>query len=110
MESDYIKYRGKCKEFSEALVASNPSLKLIRGYYHCPVWGKQAHWWCVDQDGKVVDPTAKQFPSRGLGEYEEFDGFVECAECGKKIREEKAILTSNYAVCSDRCAMSLVGF
>jgi hypothetical protein len=34
-ESDYMKYRGKCKEMSEALVKENPKLRLVRGHYYC---------------------------------------------------------------------------
>lgn len=37
--SDYAKYRGKCKEMSEEAVAQDPSLRLVRGYYHCPFSG-----------------------------------------------------------------------
>ena len=37
-QSDYLKYRGKCKEMSEALVANNPALRLVRGHYWCPIW------------------------------------------------------------------------
>jgi len=29
--SDYEKYRGKCKEFSEALIKKDPTLRLVRG-------------------------------------------------------------------------------
>ncbi len=31
--SDYLKYRGKCKEMSEQLCATDPTLTLVRGYY-----------------------------------------------------------------------------
>ncbi len=76
-----MRYRGQCKKLSEALVAEHPGWRLVRGYYHCPLWGKQFHWWVVDSDGHIHDPSVLQFPSGGLGEYEEFDGQVECAEC-----------------------------
>lgn len=108
-ESDYSKYRGKCKEMSEALVKADPSLRLIRGYYYCPFWGEQAHWWTVDKDGNVIDPTARQFPSMGEGEYVEFDGTVYCAECGKDMQEKEARFESNYAFCSVSCNMRFVG-
>lgn len=108
-DTDYIKYRGKCKEMSEALVAKDSSLTLVRGHYICPYWGSQAHWWTIKQDGTVVDPTAKQFPSKGIGEYVPFNGFVECAQCGKEITEEEADFASNYAFCSYRCQGKFVG-
>jgi hypothetical protein len=107
--SDYEKYRGKCKEMSEALVASDVTLTLVRGYYHCPIWGEQAHWWAKKPDGTIIDPSKDQFPSRGIGEYVEFDGTVECAECGKVIPEEEADIEGNYAFCSYRCHGRFVG-
>lgn len=108
--SEYLQYRGKCKEYSEALVAEDSSLTLVRGYYHCPMWGKQEHWWCKKPDGTIVDPTVDQFPTSGIAaEYEEFDGMCECAECGKRIPEEEARFDSRYAFCSTACNMRFVG-
>lgn len=107
---DYTKYRGKCREMSEALVATDPTLTLVRGHYYCPIWNRdEPHWWCVKPDGTIVDPTAKQFGSKGMGEYTPFNGIVECAECGKKVAEEDAKFDSNYAFCSNRCNGAFVG-
>ncbi len=107
--TDYRQFRGKCKELAEAAVAHDPSLKLVRGHYHCPFWGEQPHWWCEASDGKVVDPSARQFPSKGFGDYVPFNGMVACAECGKGMREEEARFESNYAFCSTRCLLRFVG-
>lgn len=107
---NYKLYRGKCKEMSEALVASNPELRLVRGHYFCPLWASnEPHWWCVDKDGVIHDPTKLQFPSRGEGIYEEFDGIVECSNCGKEMKEEEASFSSNYAFCSNLCHGKFVG-
>lgn len=38
---DYAKYRGKCKETCKSLVVEKPDYRLVRGYYMCPLWGKQ---------------------------------------------------------------------
>lgn len=108
-ETDYQRFRGKCKEMSEAAVAADPTLTLVRGHYICPIWGEQAHWWCVRPDGTVLDPTALQFPSKGIGEYIPFDGFLECAECGKRIKESDADIEGNYAFCSYACHGRFVG-
>ena len=109
-QSDYEKYRGKCKEFCDNLVTSDPSLTLVRGHYYCPIWNTdEPHWWCVDKEGKIVDPTKDQFPSKGLGVYTPFDGIVTCSECGKELKEEDAQFESRYAFCSDRCHMRFVG-
>jgi hypothetical protein len=56
-DTDYLTHRGKCKEMSEAAVAADPTLTLVRGHYFCTLWGEQAHWWCKRQDGIIVDPT-----------------------------------------------------
>lgn len=109
MTSDYEKYRGKCKEMSEALVAADSSLTLVRGSYLCPVWGNQYHWWVKTADGTIIDPTKDQFPSRGSGVYVEFDGMVECAYCSKPMKEEEAHFESRYAFCSDLCHGRFVG-
>jgi hypothetical protein len=62
------------------------------------------HWWCKNKiTGIVVDPTAKQFPSKGLGTYTPFNGMIECVECGKSLLEEDAKFYGRYSFCSDRC-------
>jgi hypothetical protein len=109
MISDYEKYRGKCKEECEKLLKQDPSLTMRRGYYHCPIWGKQQHFWCTDKKGKIVDPTKRQFPSKGCGEYEEFDGKLTCEQCGKPTTEEDAVISGSYACCSGECMCRLVG-
>lgn len=108
-DDDYSKYRGKCKEMSEAAIAADPTLALVRGHYHCPIWGEQAHWWTKKPDGTIVDPTKDQFPSRGIGEYVEFNGRVQCSECGKDMAEEEASYESNYCFCSYECHGRFVG-
>lgn len=107
--ADYRQYRGECKKQAEAAVLKDPTLKIVRGHYYCHAYGRQPHWWCERQDGTVVDPSARQFPSNGTGVYEPFDGVVECAECGKEVEEKDARFESNYAFCSLRCNMRFVG-
>lgn len=107
---NYLKFRGKCKELSEELCANNPNLTLVRGYYFCPIWNsEEQHWWCKDKTGKIIDPSKDQFPSRGLGFYREFDGTLECSNCGKSMLESEAMFDSNYAFCSTACNMRFVG-
>lgn len=108
-ETDYEKYRGKCRAMSEALVVQDPTLTLVRGYYYCPFWGKQGHWWVKKPDGTIIDPTKDQFPSKGRAEYEEFDGKLNCSECGKEMTEEEADIDGNYCFCSYTCHMRFVG-
>jgi hypothetical protein len=112
VQSDYLTYRGKCKEMSEAACAGDSSLRLVRGFYHCPLWGKQAHWWAVrDSDGSIVDPSVKQFPTKGAGaEYEEFDGTIECEYCAKTVSEDDAYFVDHHTYCSGECYGHDVGF
>ena len=109
-QSDYLKYRGKCKELCDAAILADPSLTLVRGHYFDPIWNtEEEHWWTIKKDGTIYDPSVKQFPSKGAGIYTEFDGTVICAECGKTMREEDMQLQGRYPVCSGRCALRLVG-
>lgn len=114
--TDYEKYRGKCKEFSEAYCKEHPEYHLVRGYYHDDVWGKQQHWWCEDDVGNVYDPTRKQFPSGKSGVlhvpydsiqksifYEEFDGRYQCEYCGKMVAEDSAYMHFQHVYCSYEC-------
>ena len=106
----YLQYRGECKKLVDLAIKEDPTLQAVRGFYHCPLWGKQQHWWCKRTDGSIYDPSVKQFPTAGMGaEYEEFDGWCACEECGKRIKEEEALMCGHYPVCSTKCAMRLVG-
>lgn len=108
---NYKKYRGKCREMSEALAKENPNFRLVRGLYYEPLWNREEpHWWCVDEEGQIHDPTRKQYPSGGQKEfYREFDGYFDCEECGRKVNEDNVIQMGRYPVCSERCAKALVG-
>ena len=108
-ENLYQKYRGKCKEFSEALCEQDPTLKLVRGHYIDWYWGEQAHWWCEKPDGTIIDPTKDQFPSKGNGEYIPFNGMVSCEQCGKVVHEDDAYIDGHHAMCSYKCYGRLIG-
>lgn len=111
IDTGYNKFRGKCKEFAEAACVDDPTLRLVRGKYYCPIWNtEEPHWWTVHEDGSIYDPTKDQFPSHGLGFYEEFDGMVSCDNCGRSM-QEKDIKNSEgrYVFCSYRCHGRFVG-
>lgn len=110
MTTDYLKFRGKCKEFCEIEIKKDPTLKLIRGHYYCPLWNSnEQHWWTIREDGSIFDPTKDQFPSKGNGHYEVFDGIYQCSECGKNVLEDEADFESNYVFCSYTCHGRFVG-
>lgn len=78
---------GLCAAVTATMAEQFPELKRVRGHYYCHAWGNRAHWWLVTEQGEIVDPTAAQFPSGGLGLYEEYaEGSPEpsgkCAGCG----------------------------
>ena len=101
MESNYMKYRGKCKEMSELLINENPNLTLVRGYYWCPISNREEqHWWCKDNDNNIIDPTKLQFLSAGNGQYTEYNGEVYCEYCGKSVKEEDAYFVEQHVYCS----------
>ena len=110
MNDNYLTYRGRCKEFCEELIENDPTLTLVRGHYWCPIWNTmEPHWWCINSNGDIIDPTKLQFPSVGYGEYIPFDGYVTCAECGKEVPEEEADIQGNYCFCSYTCYGKCVG-
>jgi hypothetical protein len=109
--SDYLEFRGKCKEMSEQLVRDDPTLILVRGYYDCPTWGRQPHWWCKKPDGTIVDPTVRQFPTAGVGaDYEEYDGTVFCEYCGASVHEHDAYFVGHHVYCCDEHYGRDIGF
>jgi hypothetical protein len=109
-EDNYLKFRGKCKELSEAACREDPTLTLVRGHYYCPIWNtEECHWWTTRPDGTIHDPSKLQFPSAGMGIYTPFNGMVTCSECGKELVEKEARFESNYCFCSVKCHMRFVG-
>ncbi len=114
------KLRGRCKELAQAAADADPTLRIVRGHYMCPVWGAQPHWWCVRPDGTIVDPSGAQFPSfdmAGPNWYVEYDGAITCASCGKSGLETELhtgtwdiIGNGRYVVCSYTCHGHIVGF
>lgn len=107
IEANVDKPLGACHETSTAMVKAFPELRQARGHYYCAFWGEREHWWCVDADGTVVDPTAAQFPSEGNGHYEELDPNApepigKCLECGAYTYRTSP---SSHA-CSDECEAS----
>lgn len=52
--------RGKCADATKKMAEAFPELRAAAGFVHCS-WGRDQHWWCVTNDGTIVDPTSHQF-------------------------------------------------
>lgn len=95
---------GRCEQYSKEMQKEFPELILCKGFYYCPYWGRRQHWWLKTETGEIVDPTYMQFPSVGLGKYEEIsDDELEdkvpsgvCLECGDPVYRGKTF-------CSKTC-------
>lgn len=98
---------GKCEKYVNLMIEAFPELKKVRGFYHCPIWGKREHWWLITNDSteQIIDPTVKQFPSHMLNiEYEPWiEGSPEptgkCPNCGDYCY-------NHTFCCSDSCKNS----
>lgn len=112
--SSYVKSvdgftRGKCGHATAAMKLEFPELSIVKGFAHCE-WGADQHFWCIDPEGYIIDPTASQFGPLGPFEYEELDlenpsdiariPVGKCMECGERT------FKSSYAseMCSKDCA------
>ncbi len=99
---------GQCREVTEAMVAAFPELTRVRGHYYCWQWGEREHWWLVDPSGEIIDPTERQFPSKGHGEYVPWpEGAPEptgmCPNCGGYSYD-------GNTCCSDRCSNAYLAY
>ncbi len=93
---------GTCKETTERMQLAFPELERVRGHYYCPIWGEREHWWLVDSESQIIDPTKDQFPSKGQGVYTAWiEGTEEptgkCLNCGEYTYGDAS------SICSERC-------
>ena len=64
---------GMCQSFTSEFATAFPELRRVPGFYRCrDGWNGGEHWWLVDLQGAVIDPTADQFPDQGQGTYEAY--------------------------------------
>ena len=98
---------GACAERTLEMQQAFPELVRVRGHYFDGRWGRRAHWWLVDPQGAIVDPTASQFPSGGNGVYEQWEEGAEepcghCINCGGECFRSRG---GNSSVCSEACGI-----
>jgi len=104
-----------CASRSQEMARVFPELKAVAGYICFLGGGKAEHWWCVDPQGNVIDPTADQFrvmlrpPIIG---YEPYDRAKhgpmrvgKCMNCGDAIYDDNPRFKGhgNPGICSDEC-------
>lgn len=102
---------GQCAEVTEKMQKAFPELARVRGHFMCCFWGLRSHWWLVDPDGEIVDPTVAQFPSAGMATpsaYEPWDENAKeptgkCPNCGALCYD------GNYC-CSDECDRAYIAY
>lgn len=106
--------RAQCLQFSERLQKKFPHLKLEKGWY-VTTDGEDdyptEHWWTVDVDGTIVDPSKIQFHDQN-GRYSPYDDHEfkamigRCPNCGNDIYEGEG----SGGLCSDECESSYAAY
>jgi hypothetical protein len=82
-----------------------PELRLARGLIYDACWGDRTHWWCVDPDGNIIDPTDSQFPCLMPGSYQELGDndripSGRCLNCGETVYDGQTF-------CNDLCSSEM---
>ena len=102
---------GQCDQYALGLASVFPSLVAVRGFYHCWVFGRRTHWWCVNEFGQIVDASAMQFPSRGAGRYE----IVADADLAEKVPTGRCMdcgadVYRNATFCNAECEAATTAY
>lgn len=102
----------KCAEATQLMVEMFPELIRVRGLVHVeepfdlpPT--KTTHWWCVDPEGFIVDPTAHQYPT-WISKYDPVDEDKgeptgKCPNCGD-------LCYDHAYLCSDSCEKQYMAY
>lgn len=102
---------GMCHVACKKMKKEFPELKMVRGWYYEPIWDEdREHWWLKATNGRIVDPTAQQFPTKGTSYYKEFiEGFDKeptgkCMNCGEYCYDGRT------HSCSKKCDLALKNY
>lgn len=98
---------GQCEMLTQRMIEAFPELTRMRGHVH--LIGHHAtghpqgypHWWCVTDDGDILDPTAQQFPfplTYVPWDEAQPEPTGKCPNCGGYCFEGKYL-------CSEHCAI-----
>lgn len=95
----------KCQYAISEMAEVFPELTPVAGWY-----GETEHWWLVDPNGEIIDPTVSQFPFPQ--HYKVFSAgdkvrVGKCMDCGSDIYEKVQSLDGNRkSFCSSNCEIS----
>jgi hypothetical protein len=103
--------RAECNQFTREFVMKFPHLTRVPGFYGRVIgdYHGTEHWWCVEPDGTIVDPTAAQFqPGHTYTPLDENKHTIKigrCMNCGDDIFGLKA--QGPKSICSKECEHAL---
>lgn len=91
---------GLCSSATQKMQSAFPELRRARGHVMTLAGYWRTHWWCVAEDGRIVDPTKCQFAELGgVVEYLEHEGpepLGRCMGCGEYCYDDPTF-------CSEAC-------
>lgn len=108
---------GQCGKATERMVKEFPELRRTNGFIVVMGYPEpQMHWWCVDTEGNIVDPTRNQYSESGyvVAGYEEIDDEHDarkfhrgkCMNCGEYYYVKPEV--KKYGLgCSEKCSDEL---
>lgn len=89
--------KDQAEEAAYAMVEHFPELKVQKGFLRDLYGIISLHWWCVDKQGFIFDPTAHQYP----GPRYEYRNFPENAAYllgdGNTLEDLGSYLFRNYS-------------
>jgi len=102
---------GNCKSACYEIQDEFPELEVVAGWAITQSHGKQEHFWCVDVEGEIVDPTHDQWGEEIL-EYIVWNPGDEvavgkCQDCGVTIYKKVDTLDGiRETFCDEKCFSS----
>ena len=113
----YVKQNGgsvrcMCWEGTTAMCRKFHELRSVEGHVIMKSGHRVEHFWCVDPDGNVVDPTESQFEA--IASYEPWKPGTEvrvgrCMWCGDDIyRAVQSLNGARVSFCSPECEKLMV--
>ena len=108
IEKNVTNPEGNCHTYTKLMSETFPELRRIRGYYTPdPFSHSSPHWWLVDEQNNIVDPTINQYISPD-GLYDPIDENESvpnsrCLNCGEYFYSETC-----SQICSSLCESSFI--